>query len=94
MAENDPPIDHHWRRLRSLKSRLDELPKGSLEYGQTMKEAYLLRRRIARLLEERPEPPRQLDPAAPLRYMAKAFRRVIARKDDQETAKEAGSGRG
>jgi hypothetical protein len=63
VAENDPTIDHHWRRLRSLKNRLDELPKGSLEYGQTMKEAYLLRRRIGRLQEEeeQAEPPRQPD---------------------------------
>jgi hypothetical protein len=80
MAENDPTIDLLWRELSSLKSRLDELPKGSLEYGQTMKEAYLLRRRIARRQEEeeQAEPPRQPDQAAPLRYIAKAFRRVFA----------------
>jgi hypothetical protein len=78
MAENDPTIDRLWRELSSLKSRLDELPKGSLEYGQTMKEAYLLRRRIARLQEEeeQAESPRQPDQAAPLLSLAKAFWKV------------------
>ena len=81
MAENDPTIDRLWRELSSLKSRLDELPKGSLEYGQTMKEAYLLRRRIARLQEEeeQEEPPRQPDQAALLLSLAKAFWKVAER---------------
>jgi hypothetical protein len=78
MAENHPTIDHHWHRLRNLKNRLEELPRGSLEYGQTMKEAYLLRRRIARLQEEeeQAEPPRQPDQAALLLSLAKTFRKV------------------
>jgi hypothetical protein len=78
MAENDPTIDHLWRELSSLKSRLDELPRGSLEYGQTMKEAYLLRRRITRLQEEeeQAEPPRQPEQAALLLSLVKTFRKV------------------
>jgi hypothetical protein len=78
MAENDLTIDHLWRELSSLKSRLDELPRGSLGYGQTMKEAYLLRRRIARLQEEeeQAERLRQPDQAALLPGLTKAFWKV------------------